>query len=351
MYRTSPPQIHVRSRRKVGGRGIETVDADWGAQVNEQLPEGYGFRPATLDDASAIAELINDDIRGEIGIPWTNAEEVRDTLTSPTRDLALVHSVLIDGSPKLAGYVEFHVTKEPLEVHLLCYVRRDLHGRGVSASVIRLAEDRIAWKRHADLPAKARLSCFSHNQAARRLFATLGYDYSRTFWVMTRDLDAPPPVPSVAAGVEIRPFRSGADDLRVHTALSEAFADHWGPPFPSFEEWRHREIEGEGAGFDPGLWFVAVEADEVVAAITAQASTSSDNTTYVSDLAVLRPWRRRGIGLALLQTVFGEAYRRGTPRVELAVDSESPTGATRLYERAGMRTTYSWETWEKRIDR
>jgi mycothiol synthase len=319
--------------------------------VNERLPEGYEFRPATLDDASVIAELVNDDIRGEIGIPWTSAEEVRGTLTSPSRDPDLVHSVLLDGSPKLAGYVEFHVTREPFEVHLLCYVRRDLHGHGVSASLIRLAEDRIASKRHPDLPAKARLSCFSHNQAARRLFATLGYEYSRTFWVMTRDLDAPPPVPSVIPGIGIRPFQPGVDDVRVHKALSEAFADHWGPPFASLEEWRHSAIEGEGAGFDPGLWFVAVEADEIVAAITAEASMSSENTTYVSDLAVLRPWRRRGIGLALLQTVFAEAYRRGTPRVELAVDSESPTGATRLYERAGMRTTYSWETWEKRIDR
>jgi mycothiol synthase len=319
--------------------------------VIEPLPEGYEFRAATLDDAGAIAELVNDDIFGEIGVPWTNAEEVRDTLTSPARDPDLVHSVLLDGSPKLAGYLEFHVTGEPFEVHLLAYVRRDLHGGGVSAYLIRLAEERIASERRADLPARVRVSRFSHNEAASRLFASLGYTYARTFWVMIRDLDAQLPTPSVAEGVEIRPFRPGTDDIHVHKALSEAFADHWGPPFPSFEHWRHMAIEGEGAGFDPGLWFVAVAGDEIVAAITAQASTSSEHTTYVSELAVLRPWRRRGIGLALLQTVFGEAYRRGKPRVELAVDSESSTGATRLYERAGMRTTYSWQTWEKHLAR
>jgi mycothiol synthase len=319
--------------------------------VTKPLPDRYESRAATVDEAGAIAELINDDIFGEIGQPWTNAEEVRDTLTSPARDPDLVHSVVLDGSPKLAGYLEFHVTREPFEVHVLAYVRPDLHGRGVSANLIRLAEERIASKRRADLPARVRVSRFSHNEAAGRLFAALGYAYARTFWVMIRDLDAPPPAPGVAAGIEIRPFRPGLDEIPVHTTLAEAFADHWGPPFPSFEQWRHLAIEGGGAGFDPGLWFVAAEGDEVVAAISAQVSPSSEATTYVSELAVLRPWRRRGIGLALLQTVFGEAYRRGTPRVELAVDSESPTGATRLYERAGMRTTYSWETWEKHLGR
>jgi GNAT superfamily N-acetyltransferase len=35
--------------------------------------------------------------------------------------------------------------------------------------------------------------------------------------------------------------------------------------------------------------------------------------------------------------------------VELAVDSESETGAPALYERAGMRVVYAWEEWTKAI--
>lgn len=53
--------------------------------------------------------------------------------------------------------------------------------------------------------------------------------------------------------------------------------------------------------------------------------------------------------MALLHTAFAEIHRRGIPRVELGVDSESPTGATRLYERAGMRPALGWEFWEKRL--
>ena len=45
-----------------------------------------------------------------------------------------------------------------------------------------------------------------------------------------------------------------------------------------------------------------------------------------------------GLAVALLNHTFGEFYRRGQRRVGLSVDSSSLTGATRVYERAGMRT-------------
>jgi ribosomal protein S18 acetylase RimI-like enzyme len=52
---------------------------------------------------------------------------------------------------------------------------------------------------------------------------------------------------------------------------------------------------------------------------------------------VRRPWRKRGLGLALLNHSFGEFYRRGYRRVGLGVDAQNLTGALRLYEKAGMR--------------
>ena len=40
---------------------------------------------------------------------------------------------------------------------------------------------------------------------------------------------------------------------------------------------------------------------------------------------------------------------RGERRVGLGVDAESPTGATRVYERAGMRTLWQALVWEKEL--
>ena len=45
---------------------------------------------------------------------------------------------------------------------------------------------------------------------------------------------------------------------------------------------------------------------------------------------------RRGLAEALLRHTFSEFARRGLKRVALNVDAESPTGAFRVYERAGM---------------
>jgi len=70
---------------------------------------------------------------------------------------------------------------------------------------------------------------------------------------------------------------------------------------------------------------------------------------YISTLGVLRPWRKRGIGLALLSHAFSEFYRRGKRMAGLGVDAESLTGALRLYENAGMHVHQAFERFEKEI--
>jgi ribosomal protein S18 acetylase RimI-like enzyme len=67
---------------------------------------------------------------------------------------------------------------------------------------------------------------------------------------------------------------------------------------------------------------------------------------WVEDLAVKRSWRRRGLGLALLQHAFGALYHRGKKRAGLDVDAGSLTRATRLYKRAGMYVQRQRETYE-----
>ena len=58
---------------------------------------------------------------------------------------------------------------------------------------------------------------------------------------------------------------------------------------------------------------------------------------------------RKGVGDALLRHAFGELYRRGARRVGLGVDAENPTGATRLYERVGMRVAYQSDVYAKKL--
>ena len=70
---------------------------------------------------------------------------------------------------------------------------------------------------------------------------------------------------------------------------------------------------------------------------------------YVSTLAVRPAWRKRGIALTLLQHTFAEFRRRGYAAVELDIDSQSLTGASRLCDRAGLHAVRQFVTYEKEL--
>ena len=120
--------------------------------------------------------------------------------------------------------------------------------------------------------------------------------------------------------------------------------------------WRRRGFElardtvlvltGAGEMIGPSLWFLAVAGEELVGANLCFAGSIGG---YVAQLAVRRDRRGRGLGLALLRHGFAELYRRGERQVWLHVDTENRTGATRLYELAGMRVAHRFDCWLKRL--
>ena len=69
----------------------------------------------------------------------------------------------------------------------------------------------------------------------------------------------------------------------------------------------------------------------------------------VGDLAVRRPWRGRGVGLALLLEEFRALASRGVTVVRLDVDAQNATGAVELYERAGMQVARRFDVFEKKL--
>jgi GNAT superfamily N-acetyltransferase len=90
----------------------------------------------------------------------------------------------------------------------------------------------------------------------------------------------------------------------------------------------------ESSNFRPELTYLAVARGDAIAG--AAICHDFMDIGWVGTLGVRRPWRRSGVGLALLHRAFGDFYDAGRRRVYLGVDAQSLTGATRLYERAGM---------------
>ena len=70
---------------------------------------------------------------------------------------------------------------------------------------------------------------------------------------------------------------------------------------------------------------------------------------WVGSLSVRRPWRKQGLGLGLLNHAFRQLFQRGYSTIGLMVDAANPTGATRLYERAGMQIANQLVTYEKEL--
>jgi ribosomal protein S18 acetylase RimI-like enzyme len=74
---------------------------------------------------------------------------------------------------------------------------------------------------------------------------------------------------------------------------------------------------------------------------------AAEGAGYVASIGVLREHRSRGLARALLQARLADDAARGFERTLLHVDSESPTGATRLYEGVGMRVDVESVTFQR----
>jgi mycothiol synthase len=113
-----------------------------------------------------------------------------------------------------------------------------------------------------------------------------------------------------------------------------------------YDEWREH-VFGR-TGFNPSHVPVVWAADEVVAFSRNNAKRNGD-WGFIGTLGVRPAWRKKGIGLALLHESFRRFRATDETTVALGVDVENPTGATRLYGRAGMRVLWQADVWQKEL--
>lgn len=286
-------------------------------------------RPATRDDYAAIATLFRTADEAILGHPTTiDVSEVDGWLGS----LSLATNTWLfeeDGQLVAAAFAQ---NRDGLGI-FAGSVLPEAQGRGYGSKVVELAERRLAEEGSARLHAWM----IAGDARGADLFRSRGFVDVRRFWDMGIDLDSEPPEPDVA----IDAFRED-EAPAFHAALEAAFADHWEPHPESFESWWERQIGR--SNFDPSLWYVIRDGDELAAICRNEERESCG---YVGALGVRREWRGRGYARALLLHSFREFRRRGQPRVTLGVDAANQTGATRLYESVGMHVLREDIVWEK----
>jgi mycothiol synthase len=286
------------------------------------LPTDFTIRALTWDDIEEATEVLLADERAARGSVNWDAGDTRDWLSHVDLEQ---NAWVVETAGRLVAVGAMTVRAENFDAWLV--VHPEVIGRGVGSALIGIAESRA---RELGAPS-LRLGTLVENAAGKALLEQSGYHDVRHFFQMQIDLGGPPPEPSWPEGIAVGRFDL-ADARALHAAINDAFAGQWSFHPRPFDEWAKHRLEADD--FDPTLWFVAREGDEIAG--FAMCTAKRWGTPHVALLGVREPWRRRGLGLALLHQVFGEFYRRGERKVGLGVDAQNETGATLLYERAGM---------------
>lgn len=320
------------------------------------LPAGFTSRPATMADAGPVTDLLNASAVAQIGHEEFDREETHIEWQTPGFDLENSSQVVIAPDGQIVGYIEvWDIAEMPIHPWLWGRVHPEYEGLGIGSYLMDWAET-TAQRALARVPPEARVSvrcgCVSSYQPSNNLFTGRGMASVRHFYRMQIDLAQPPAPAQFPPHIVVQTLVEQPDLRAIFHALEDSFSDHWGY-VPESEEkvlqrWRH--MMETDKDFDPALWFLAMDGAEIAGiSLCSPRLPEDENLGWVGQLGVRRPWRRQGLGLALLQHTFVEMHRRGKQRVGLGVDASSLTGATRLYEKAGMVVARQFNTYDKEI--
>jgi mycothiol synthase len=306
------------------------------------------LRAVTWADLHAVAKLIYDvcEADGDVTVAQTPEElehEWRTKGFKPETDAFLVEAN--DG--RIVGYLDFYNIKDHAHLAIDGYVHPDFHGMNIDRVLMMRAEERAREEMKLaapDLRVYIRSTMDGKDEPAIALHKEMGYAPLRYQWRMEIALTEMPTIPPFPEGIELRPFDKEAHARLTWEADNEAFSEHWGSHNAAFEEWSFRKF-GKPE-FDPNLWLIAWDGDQIAG---FSLNRFRMGIGWVGTLGVRKPWRKQGLGMTLLKHSFADFYKRGTKTIGLGTDSENSTGATRLYEKAGMRMASEFVTFEKEL--
>jgi len=314
------------------------------------------LRPFTLEDAQTVCNLFNACSQAIHGQDQFDLDDLINDWTSPGMKLEEATRVLTNDQGEIIGYIEVWDISNP---HVTKYVWGMLHPNHWDENQY---HDMLAWaeayarERIPIAPEGARVTmsqgASNKDMHRKKAMETYGFKIVRHFYRMEIELQDTPQPPNIPDRILIMPIDVKTELKSALVAMEDGFRDHWGfverPIDEVLEQWQHF-LEND-KDFDPSLWFLAKDGDQIAGICRCNPKTVEDpDMGWVNQLCVRKPWRRKGLGMALLLIAFNEFYRRSKQRAGLAVDAASLTNATRLYEKAGMQVTRQFDTYEMEL--
>lgn len=316
--------------------------------IETLLDPSLSLRPAQWADVKPVAQLILDVCTAE-GDPTVavTPEELEREWKAPGFHLENNAWVVETNDGRIVGYEEFNNRYAHASLMGDGYVHPEYMGRGIGTVMLRALEARAHEEMkltEPDLRVFIRNGMAIGDTVSRQMHEAEGYYPIRFSWHMEVKLEDSPRIPVWPEGIELRPFLLEGHNHAVFEAHEEAFSDHWGHTPGTFERWQHHMTSR--ADLDSSLWFIAWDGDQIAGYSLCRYRMGSG---WVGTLGVRPAWRKRGLGEALLLHSFGEFYKRGMKTIGLGVDAENPTGATRLYKKAGMYVVAEYVIYEKEL--
>lgn len=221
------------------------------------------------------------------------------------------------------------------------HVHPEWRRRGVGTAILRHNEARLrelSASHDTDRPRAYVAFSPDRRIGAVALLTGSGYQPVRYFFDMVRPTLDGVEVPLLPEGLELRPIVGREGLRRIFDADAEAFMDHWGG-FDASDQTFERWIADPD--LDPELILAAWDGDEIAGAVVNIINAEENRQLgrprgLLDSVFVRRRWRGRGLGYALVMASLALLRDRGMTSAILGVDADNPTGALRLYEKAGF---------------
>ena len=223
--------------------------------------------------------------------------------------------------------------------------------RGLGTALLHWSEARMRQVA-AGHPASVtkRFESWAHEQEVARiaLLEGNGYEVVRHWFQMDRPSLTELPEPVFPDGVELRPVRP--EHLReIFDVEVAAFRDHFGGIDDTPEAFERLRSDPRN---DTTLWVVAWHGDRIVGQSLNRINRAENEAFgirrgWVNAVGVVREWRGRGLGRALVAESLRVLRDAGMTTARLGVDAQNPHGALRLYESLGFRVVKQGRNYRK----
>jgi mycothiol synthase len=335
---------------------MTTRHSDGSSALDTPNGTAWTFRSYREGDIPGIVALINAAYAVDRpGHTWSDEElalSFGQPFSDPPKQVIVVEGPAVEGVPEgaFAGYgriMNYHDKASDERIYQMgLKVHPSARGKDLEKALAgRLLEIARANEAQPEIEPAGKVSLIAaireEDVPVRALYNEMGLREVRQGWIMTRSLNDPIAEPARVEGVTMRNYRRPEDNIAALYAYNSSFIDHF--EFHAFpqEVWDYHMSTPE-VRVDLS-WLAEVDAEPgtlagfCICEIKSEANERSGlKEGWIALLGTVRGWRGKGLGRSLLLHGLRSLKEAGMDTALLGVDSESLTGANRLYESVGF---------------